>query len=764
MRTSTRLATAALALAASTVSVHAQTVASSIFDNYDDGLGANRWNFIAREQGVDSTDPAKTVDASIIYNFDYSATTFESNHGTVGTTSTTPGQRRSVGAAPQGGGSFALQIHVNDTKPAVNAIVAAVVTPKGITVGSDYILKTDMFLNYNAPGAGSGSTESYMLGLTDGTGLAGDDFATGSIASNLSAPGYAFEGSSDGDNGGDYRVYARRVVGDDGPRYSKIDATWTGTSRQSFIQADGTYGGTLILPEEANGGADNGTTIPYRGFNNSNTYFRDELFPTDGYTNATNAVTNPNGYETAGVVGKHWVTAQVEQHGKIALYTINGKVINHLFTPAGAALAGTPEMGLTDQTSGEPDDTTDSYILYDNTTITTLNAATPNVIAAGSTYPVISAGGTVTSNGAATINGLTMDTASTTLAGTGTLQLGTTSVGNGDYGAIWAGQGAQVISKPLNIAADSAIYVDGAADSLTISNLTTNPNVDLTKAGLGKLTVNAAGLNVKSITVGRSGATSGQSSKLVLTGAGGAKTTYLWLESVPALTATLPLSTTLATLDFGHSVVAIDYSNAASVTPAPAVPLSPLPYVQLYLNNGYAADANGNPQWTGTGIVTSASEVQGAAFTTPSNPFTVRVAEASLLGYGASQSAWGSLGKTIDATTVLFGFTFKADTNVDQDVDFDDLLVLAKNYGQTVDNTAFTSWTKGDFNGSGTVDFDDLLILAASYGKTVGGSTSGVSAEAFAADWKLAQAIAPEPASLAAVLGLGSLALGRRRR
>jgi hypothetical protein len=707
---------------------HAQVL---ITENYDDGLAASRWTFTGRENGV---DPAlATPDASVNFAFNYAGVNVESNNGPAGSF-TLP-----IGVAPQGGGQTGVQIHVNDGAPGASvttAITQAAIMPSSVSVTSNYSFKTDMYLNYNAPSAGSGSTESFLLGLNaDGANVVGDDLPVGgTIPANLSANGYAFAGSSDGDNAGDYRVYARRLAGDDGPRYSKVNAAWTGTSRQPFIDGTGTYTGVQILPEEANGGAGSTAAIPYRGFNNSNTYYRDELFPNSG------------GYEVAGVVGKHWVTVEVEQHGKIALYKINGKIINHLFLPS--ELTGKPSLGLVDSTAGQPNDVTDSYVLFDNTSVTALTASTANTIPVGATYVTFNGGGTQTADGAATVNGITLDTTPTTLAGTGTLQLGTTSLANGDYGAIYASGGAQAITKPVHIAADSAIYVSAATDTLTLSSLTTSPNADLHKVGGGKLIV-PAGFDAKSLTISRTG-------KMALSGAGGTKLKILAIEAQPALTQALPLSATVGQLDFGRSVVAIDYSNAPSVA-TPAVPLSPLPQIALFLNSGFAADGGGLPQWNGVGIITSAAEVQGAGFSDPANRYTIRLVEASVAGYADGQ-AW--MGKTIDATTVLFGFTLKSDSNLDQRVEFQDLVVLAQNYNAAGLDVA-TSWTKGDSTGDGNVEFQDLVALAQNYNQSVTGLIGDPGS--FEADWLLAQSLVPEPTSLA-LLGLGGLVMGRRRR
>lgn len=138
----------------------------------------------------------------------------------------------------------------------------------------------------------------------------------------------------------------------------------------------------------------------------------------------------------------------------------------------------------------------------------------------------------------------------------------------------------------------------------------------------------------------------------------------------------------------------------------------------------------------------------------PANNLTVGFVEASSLS-GSTQ-----YGQTVDSTAVLMISTFKGDSNIDRDVDFDDLLTLAQNYG-----SASASFAQGDNNYDGNVNFDDLLALAQNYGATfslVGLPAGWSPTGSFDGDWALAQSLAPEPASIG-VIALGAT-LARRRR
>jgi hypothetical protein len=70
-------------------------------------------------------------------------------------------------------------------------------------------------------------------------------------------------------------------------------------------------------------------------------------------------------------------------------------------------------------------------------------------------------------------------------------------------------------------------------------------------------------------------------------------------------------------------------------------------------------------------------------------------------------------GNPLAAAVALDFFVLAGDANRDRVVNFDDLLILAKNY-----NKVGATWLQADFTGDGLVNFDDLLVLAKGYNKT----------------------------------------------
>lgn len=130
-------------------------------------------------------------------------------------------------------------------------------------------------------------------------------------------------------------------------------------------------------------------------------------------------------------------------------------------------------------------------------------------------------------------------------------------------------------------------------------------------------------------------------------------------------------------------------------------------------------------------------------------------------GDGKVVNTAGSPGSDVDYWLHALKQSEYGDADLSGQVNFDDLLVLAQNYGKST----LAHWSDGNFNGDGVVNFDDLLALAQHYGFGVSSLqsdlTSVVGAD-FAADWALAHSLVPEPTSLSA-FALISI-LHRRRR
>lgn len=70
--------------------------------------------------------------------------------------------------------------------------------------------------------------------------------------------------------------------------------------------------------------------------------------------------------------------------------------------------------------------------------------------------------------------------------------------------------------------------------------------------------------------------------------------------------------------------------------------------------------------------------------------------------------------RIVNGTVDIGAFEFlPADANYDGKVSFDDLVIVARNYGKSN-----ATWEQGDFDDDGKVDFSDLVIVARNYGKS----------------------------------------------
>lgn len=97
------------------------------------------------------------------------------------------------------------------------------------------------------------------------------------------------------------------------------------------------------------------------------------------------------------------------------------------------------------------------------------------------------------------------------------------------------------------------------------------------------------------------------------------------------------------------------------------------------------------------------------------------------------------------------------DANFDGNVGFDDLVTVARHYGQS------GSWISGDFDADGKTDFNDLVIVARNYGHSLTAAELNSLDPSVRADVEAAFAQVPEPSSLVLVF-VPALACLRRRR
>jgi autotransporter-associated beta strand protein len=153
--------------------------------------------------------------------------------------------------------------------------------------------------------------------------------------------------------------------------------------------------------------------------------------------------------------------------------------------------------------------------------------------------------------------------------------------------------------------------------------------------------------------------------------------------------------------------------------------------------------------------------IQGSDLSTVHGLVASGRAGGSWTGPGIGSSSAGSqsgraVGMGPSGSDVIVKFTWGGDATLDGTVTIADLGILAANWQQSS-----RMWHQGDFNYDGLVDIADLGILA---GNWQAGTSGGMSFEAALAMFDVFDGVVvPEPSALG-LLGLGVLALRRRRR
>jgi hypothetical protein len=296
------------------------------------------------------------------------------------------------------------------------------------------------------------------------------------------------------------------------------------------------------------------------------------------------------------------------------------------------------------------------------------------------------------------------------IGGTGTLRLQHEE--NADAVILRASQGSHSISAPISIG-ETASNAPAAVLNRTL-RFDVAPGADIAVSG----TITGAGsrqFNVQKIGAGSAGVRA-LSANIVSISAGK-------LSLLPSISNDAILRANALTLgptgelDLARGLGIIDYA-VTGPTPLPAL------LAEVVAGDIFASSLAGN--------------------------LTVGVAEGSALNTAP-------LGVTVDATTVLLVSTLKGDSDLDRDVDFNDLLTMAQNYGAPT-----ATFAQGDSDYNGAVDFNDLLSLAQNYQATfvanpawfVAGPTGD-----FQSDWQFALSIVPEPSLLSVLLVGGLLGL-----
>jgi hypothetical protein len=413
---------------------------------------------------------------------------------------------------------------------------------------------------------------------------------------------------------------------------------------------------------------------------------------------------------------------------------------------------------------------------------------------------------TVNSNGSATS---TLDFASGTLSGTGTITLNSGSTGAVVAGTLIQSSGHTIngfgeITAALTNNGTVNANVSGQTIVLTTGPMTNNSVMEATGGG---------SLNISSVTItqGAGGQIKASGGTVNLTGgatvtggtlSGGTVNNSSGTNTIGGLTNTSTLNVVgntdlnISSTIVNNGVIAID-SNSSSTSTVSATgaitgtgtlvinsggklafalgaggssqdSLSIAASTSLDLNNNHFIidyGAGPDPFTTIAGYVKSG--YNGGNWNGPGIMSTAAQTLTNGLKYGLGY-ADGKDGKVSGLTSgqIEVKYTLLGDANLDGLVNAADFTILAANFNQPV-----TSWDQGDFNYDGLVNAADFTDLAANFNQPVSGAAvsagdvAALDAFATANGLSLPTSSVPEPATtgLVALAGLGMLSRRRRR-
>ena len=290
---------------------------------YYDGLAGNsaaNWSLFA---GSDNN----VADYALNWAYDYSTNRYTFN----GVALITP-----PAPATTNGLARALKVAVNKND-AIAAAAGISLYPKNLSRMGDYVLRFDLWMNYNGnAGGGTGSTEFATFGLNH----TGTEVNWGAGTAGAS-DGLWFAVSGEGGATSDYRAYVGNPGGNPG--------------QLSFLASGLAANGAL---------SDDAGEAFYRA-----------LLPTGGY-------------ETAGSPGKHWVAVELSQLGGVITWRINGTVVAQRPNTS-AFTAGDIMIGYMDIFPSLANPAADNYALFANVRVL-IPVTAPSVVIVP---PSVTAGG-----------------------------------------------------------------------------------------------------------------------------------------------------------------------------------------------------------------------------------------------------------------------------------------------------------------------------------------------------------------------------------
>lgn len=304
-----------------------QTLQVVFSDNFDVNSSAN-WNlFQGSSDGVS--------DYTATWAFDYSTNTYTFN----GVTQTIPIAPSTTNGTRLG---LKLTVNKNDADAAGSAVS---LYPKSQGFSGNYMLRFDMWINYNGnSGGGSGSTEFATCGINH-TGTRVNWGSTNASASD----GLWFTVDGEGGAASDYRAY----VGNPGGNPAQLAFASSG------LTANGAQ-------------TDDATADP----------FWLALFPSPTY-------------ETPGTPGKHWVQGEVSQWNGVITWRMNGVVVAQR-TNTSSYTSGNIMLGYMDIFPSIANPKADNYVIFDNVQV--LTPAAPPVITNQPASLTVNAGSHATFN------------------------------------------------------------------------------------------------------------------------------------------------------------------------------------------------------------------------------------------------------------------------------------------------------------------------------------------------------------------------------